>query len=66
MDLTFTSNKRRPACNTGLAKVAVQCSVDTFVVNKTLILRINMPPLPSPKPLEASLNNGTLTMIKWK
>ena len=24
---------RRPACNTGLAKVAVQCSADTFVVN---------------------------------
>ena len=23
---------RRPACNTGLAKVAVQCSADTFVV----------------------------------
>jgi len=24
---------RRPACNTGLAKVAVQCSADTLVVN---------------------------------
>ena len=23
-----------PACNTGLAKVAVQCSADTFVVKE--------------------------------
>ena len=28
--------------NTGLAKVAVQCSVDIFVVNQSLILRINI------------------------
>jgi len=28
--------------NTGLAKVAVQCSADTFVVNQNLILRINI------------------------
>jgi hypothetical protein len=34
---------RRPACNTGLAKVAVQCSADTFVVNQSLVLRINPP-----------------------
>ena len=27
--------------HTGLAKVAVQCSADTFVVNQTLVLRIN-------------------------
>ena len=27
--------------NTGLAKVAVQCSADTFVVNQSLVLRIN-------------------------
>ena len=33
---------RRPACNTGLAKVAVQCSADTFVVNQTLVLRSNI------------------------
>jgi len=25
-----------------LAKVAVQCSADTFVVNQTLVLRINI------------------------
>ena len=31
-----------PAYNTGLAKVAVQCSVDTFVVNQSLVLRINI------------------------
>jgi hypothetical protein len=33
---------RRPACNTGLAKVAVQCSEDTFVVNQNLVLRMNI------------------------
>ena len=33
---------RKTACNTGLAKVAVQCSADTFVVNQTLVLRINI------------------------
>jgi len=27
--------------NTGLAKVAVQCSADTFVVKQNLVLRIN-------------------------
>ena len=29
--------------NTGLAKVAVRCSADTFVVNQSLVLRINPP-----------------------
>jgi hypothetical protein len=29
------------AGNTGLAKVAVQCSAETFVVNQSLVLRIN-------------------------
>ena len=33
---------RRPAGNTGLAKVAVQCSADTFVVYQSLVLRINI------------------------
>jgi len=28
--------------NSGLAKVAVQCSADTFVVNEILVLRINI------------------------
>ena len=36
------TTERTPACNTGLAKVAVQCSADTFVVNQTLVLRINI------------------------
>ena len=33
---------RRPAGNSGLAKVAVQYSADTFVVNQTFVLRINI------------------------
>ena len=33
---------RKPTDNTGLAKVAVQCSADTFVVNQSLVLRINI------------------------
>lgn len=28
--------------NTGLAKVAVQCSADAFEINQSLILRINI------------------------
>jgi hypothetical protein len=35
-----TTNKT--CYNTGLAKVAVQCSADTFVVNQSLVLRINI------------------------
>ena len=34
--------QRTTGYNTGLAKVAVQCSADTFVVNQTLVLRINI------------------------
>ena len=37
-----TENKRKTTGNTGLAKVAVQCSADTFVVNQSLVLRINI------------------------
>ena len=33
---------RRPAGNSGLPKVAVQCTADTFMVNQTLVLRINI------------------------
>ncbi len=33
---------KRAAGNTGLAKVAVQCSADTFVVNQSLVFRINI------------------------
>jgi hypothetical protein len=32
----------KPAHNSGLAKVAVQCSADSFVVNQSLVLRINI------------------------
>jgi hypothetical protein len=36
-------NKERcPATESGLAKVAAQCSADTFVVNQTLVFRINI------------------------
>jgi hypothetical protein len=28
--------------NTGLAKVAIQCSTDTFVDNQTLVHRVNI------------------------
>lgn len=35
-------NERKTAYNTGLAKVAVRCSADTFVVNQSLVLRINI------------------------
>jgi hypothetical protein len=34
-EITTTANRR-------LAKVAVQCSADTFVVNQSLVLRINI------------------------
>ena len=33
---------RTTGYNTGLAKVAVQCSADTFVVNQSFVLRINI------------------------
>ena len=34
--------RQMPAANSGLAKVAVQRSADTFVVIQTLVLRINI------------------------
>jgi hypothetical protein len=33
---------RRCRLNTGLAKVAVQCSADTFVVNQTFVFLMNI------------------------
>jgi hypothetical protein len=36
----FNEEKQRPA-NTGLAKVAVQYSAESFVVNQSLVLCIN-------------------------
>jgi len=38
----LTDDRRKPTANTGLAKVAVQCSVETFVVNQSSVLRINI------------------------
>jgi hypothetical protein len=32
----------KAAANTGLAKVAVQCSADIFVVNQSLVLRVSI------------------------
>jgi len=34
--------ERRATANRRLAKVAVQCSADSFVVNQSLFLRINI------------------------
>jgi hypothetical protein len=42
LDTTHLRTDRRATDNTGLAKVAVQCSADTFVVNQSLVLRINI------------------------
>ena len=38
----MTSEKEARTGNTGLAKVAVQCPEETFVVNQSLVLRINI------------------------
>lgn len=40
--LQYVADKEARTGNTGLAKVAVQCSADTFVVNQSLVLRINI------------------------
>jgi hypothetical protein len=42
LDTTDLRPNRATSANTGLAKVAVQCSADTFVVNQSLVLRINL------------------------
>ena len=44
MGLLQVNNDRQESRthNMGLAKMAVQCSADTFVVNQTLVLRINI------------------------
>jgi hypothetical protein len=42
IDRNIIVDRKARAANTGLAKVAVQCSADTFVVNQTLVLRINI------------------------
>ncbi len=42
MDRQITTEKEERRHNRRLAKVAVQCSADTFVVNQSLVLRINI------------------------
>ena len=41
-DRQLDDRKEGRTANTGLAKVAVQCSADTFVVNQSFVLRINI------------------------
>ena len=38
----YIDDRRNTSANTGLAKVAVRCSADTFVVNQSVVLRINI------------------------
>ncbi len=38
----MVDGQRKTAYDMGLAKVVVQCSADTFVVNQTMVLRINI------------------------
>ena len=42
MSETETYRRISTGANRRLAKVAVQCSADTFVVNQSLVLRINI------------------------
>jgi len=43
IDMAYSDTvDRRPAGNRRLAKVAVQCSADSFAVNQSLVLRINI------------------------
>jgi len=39
---TQLRTERRAACNSTYKKLAVQCSADSFVVNQSLVLRINI------------------------
>ncbi len=41
-DSVTTLTHKMPVANTGLAKVAVQYSADTFVFNHKFVLRINI------------------------
>jgi hypothetical protein len=42
LDTTDLRPEKTTTHNTGLAKVAVQCSADTFVVNQSLVLLMNI------------------------
>lgn len=39
--MEYWNEQESRTANTGLAKVAVQCSADKFVVNQSLVLRIS-------------------------
>ncbi len=40
--MTNKADKRTAAGNSSYKKLAVQCSANSFVVNRTLVLRINI------------------------
>ena len=42
MDRKNFDGERKATANSTYKKLAVQCSADTFVVNQTLVLRINI------------------------
>jgi len=42
VDTQLLTRQNNTGANSGLAKVAVHCSEDTFVVNQTLVTRINI------------------------
>jgi hypothetical protein len=42
ISILHRDQRRWASDNTGLAKVAVKCFADTFVVNQSLVLRINI------------------------
>lgn len=42
INLPMETLYRKTTHNTGLAKMAVQCSADNFFVNQSLVLRINI------------------------
>jgi hypothetical protein len=42
LEIKSIAGQRKTPYNRRLAKVAVQCSADTFVVNQSLFLRINI------------------------
>ena len=67
-DYIETVEKEARTGNTGLARVAVKCSADTFVVNQTLVLRSNicgetLPPSQSSEPLPAILKYGIIILV---
>jgi len=63
IDKKTLSGQDSTTANTGLAKVAIQCSADTFLVNQSLVLRNNICgenslPSPSLKTTKATVGPG--------